>query len=79
MDKFSFFRIINTEVAEQGFSRVDRLVGATSFMKLSNFMWFVRFFFAGHNKDKMEKWEHKNNKKKLEETNRVVEAMKKKV
>jgi len=56
LDRFPLFNAINSEVAEEVFSLLDRIKTAVSFMGLENAMRFVRLFFLLQNRQRLQFW-----------------------
>ena len=53
---FRYFDVINTEVAEQFFSILDRIVTPVAFMRVENATLFVRLFVAFQNEKRNKYW-----------------------
>jgi hypothetical protein len=56
IERFTFYDVINTEVAEQAFSGLDRITTCVSFMAVENATRFVRLFFWFHNENRRRYW-----------------------
>jgi hypothetical protein len=56
IERIPFFNALNTEVAEQGFSVVDRITTPVAFMGVENATRFVRIFLALQNQDRRREW-----------------------
>jgi len=56
IDRFSMFNCLNTEVAEQMFSILDRITTPVSYMNVPNATRYVRIFFALQNQSRKQYW-----------------------